>query len=69
MQRTSISHKIGSCVFNPVGRNSSVGIATRYWLDGSEIESVWVEIFRTRLYRPWAYLVAHTMHTGSLSRG
>jgi len=35
-----------------VGRDSSVGIATRYWLDGPGIESHWGEIFRTRPDRP-----------------
>ena len=37
-----------------VGRDSSVGVATRYGLDGPVIESRWGgEIFRTRPYRPW----------------
>jgi hypothetical protein len=37
-----------------VGRVSSVGIATRYGLDGPGFESRWVgEIFRTRPDRPW----------------
>jgi hypothetical protein len=27
--------------YNPVGQDSSVGIATRYGLDGPEIESHW----------------------------
>ena len=37
-----------------MGRDSSVGIATRYRLDGPGIESRWgVEIFRTRPDRPW----------------
>jgi hypothetical protein len=31
-----------------VGRDSTVGIATRYGLDGPGIESCWIEIFRTR---------------------
>jgi hypothetical protein len=31
-----------------VGRDSAVGIATGYGLDGPEIESRWGEIFRTR---------------------
>ena len=36
------------------GRNSSVGIATRYGLDGPGIESrLRGEIFRTRPDRPW----------------
>ena len=38
-----------------VGRDSSVGIATRYGLDGPEIGSRWGggEILRTRPDRPW----------------
>ena len=35
------------------GRESVVGIATHYWLDGRGIESRWGEIFRTRPDRPW----------------
>ena len=37
-----------------VGRDSSVGKATRYGLDGPGIESRCGEIFRIRLDRPWA---------------
>ena len=37
-----------------MGRDSSVGIATGYWLDGPGIESRWGgEIFRTCPDRPW----------------
>jgi hypothetical protein len=37
-----------------VGRDSSVGIETRYGLDGPGIESWWEsEIIRTRTDRPW----------------
>jgi len=36
-----------------VGRDSSVGIATRYGLDVPGIESRWGEIFRTRPERSW----------------
>jgi len=37
-----------------MGRDSSVGIATPYGLDGPLIESRWGgEIFRTRPDRPW----------------
>jgi hypothetical protein len=36
-----------------MGRDSSVGIATRYGLDGLGIESRWGEIFRTRPDRRW----------------
>ena len=34
-------------------RGSSVGIATRYALDGPWIKYRWGEIFRARLHRPW----------------
>ena len=37
-----------------LGRNSEVGITTRYGLDGPGIESRWGgEIFRIRPDRPW----------------
>jgi len=36
-----------------VGRDSSVGIATGYGVDGPGIESRAGEIFRTRPDRPW----------------
>ena len=37
-----------------MGRASTVGIATRYGLDGPGIESRWGgETFRTRPDRPW----------------
>ena len=36
-----------------MGRDSAVGIETRYGLDGPGIESRWGEIFRTRPDRPW----------------
>jgi hypothetical protein len=36
-----------------VNRDSVVGVATRYELDGTGIESRWRRIFRTRPYRPW----------------
>ena len=37
-----------------MGRDSSVGTATRYGLDGPWIESLWGGgIFRTRPDRPW----------------
>jgi hypothetical protein len=35
------------------GRDSSVGIATGYGVDGSGIESRWDEVLRTRPDRPW----------------
>jgi hypothetical protein len=34
-------------------RDSAVGIATRYGLDGPGIESRWGDIFRTWSDRPW----------------
>jgi len=36
------------------GRDSSVGIAARYGLDGAGTESRWGRVFRTRPDRPWA---------------
>ena len=36
-----------------VGRDSSVGIGTRYGLDGTGIESRWGEVSRTHPDRPW----------------
>ena len=38
---------------NNMGRDSSVGVATRYRLDGLGIESRWDEIFRICPDRPW----------------
>ena len=37
-----------------VGRDSSVGIATRYLLDGAGIKSRWGDIFHNRPDRPWS---------------
>jgi len=36
-----------------VGRDGSVGLATRYGLDGPGIESRWGKIFRNHPDRPW----------------
>ena len=36
-----------------MGRDSSVGVVTRYRLDGLGIESRWDEVFRTCPDRPW----------------
>jgi hypothetical protein len=41
------------CPYDYVGRDSSVGIATRYGVDGPGIESQWVKIFCTCSDRPW----------------
>jgi hypothetical protein len=43
----------GALLYCDVDRDSSVGIATDYGLDGPGIESRWREIFRTRPDRPW----------------
>jgi hypothetical protein len=40
-------------VMLPLGQGNSVGIATRYGLDGPGIEFRWDEIFRTCPDRPW----------------
>ena len=40
-------------IYQFVGRDGSVGIATRYWLDIPKIESRWRDICRTRPDRPW----------------
>jgi hypothetical protein len=45
-----VRHNLAHCR----GRDSSVGMATRYWREGPEIESRWGgEIFCTRQYWPW----------------
>jgi hypothetical protein len=51
-----------------VGRDSSVGIATSYGLDGPGIEFMWggCEIFRNRPDRPWG---PTTVATGSFPGG
>jgi hypothetical protein len=48
--------KVGSFVFvtDPtVGRDSSVGMATPYGLDGPEIDPWWGKVFRNPPDRPW----------------
>jgi len=50
-----------------VGRDSTVGIATRYGLDGPGIESRRGEIFRTHPENPGAHPASCTMGTGSFS--
>jgi hypothetical protein len=44
---------IGTVIVRLLGRDSSVGIETRYGLGGPGIESWWGEIFRNRPDRPW----------------
>ena len=47
-------------------RGSSVGMATRYGLDGPEIESLWGTIFSAPLQTgPGAHPDSYTMGTGS----
>ena len=47
------------------GRDSSVGIATRYGLDGPGIESRWSEFFASVHIGPGAHPASYTMGTGS----
>ena len=49
-----------------LGRDSSVGIATRYGLDGPGIESLWAARFSAPVQTgPGAYPASYTMGTGS----
>jgi len=51
-----------------VDRNNSVGIATRYGLDGPGIESWWGERFSAPVHTdPGAHSASYTMGTGSFS--
>ena len=53
-----------------VGRDSSVGIATRYRLDGPGIESLCGAKFSAHVkIGPGAHPASYTMGTGSFSRG
>jgi len=53
-----------------VGRDSSVGIAIRYGLEGLGIESRWEARFSAPVQTgPGAHPTSYTMGTGSLSRG
>jgi len=48
------------------GRDSSFGMATRYWLDGYEIESRWGRDFSVPVPTdPGAQTASYTMGTGS----
>jgi hypothetical protein len=51
-----------------MGRDSSVGIATRYGLDGTGIESRWGEMFHTRPDRSWGHPASYTVGTRSFPR-
>jgi hypothetical protein len=50
-------------------RDSRVGVAIRYRLDGSGIESRWGKIFRIAQTDPEAHPVSCTMGTGSVPGG
>jgi hypothetical protein len=53
-----------------VGRDSVVGIATRYGMEGPGIESRWEARFSAPVQTgPGAHLASYKMGTGSLSRG
>jgi len=54
-----------SAILRRVGRDSAVGIATRYGLDGPGIESRRGEIFRTRPENPGGHPASCTVGTGS----
>jgi hypothetical protein len=56
---------IAMCTEWIVGRDSSVGIVTRYGLDGPGIESQWGEIFTPIQTGPVAHPASYTMGTGS----
>jgi hypothetical protein len=65
-----ILHTYLSSITDAVGRNSSVGTATRYGLDGPGIEFRWGAIFSAPVQiGPGAYPASCTIGTGSLSRG
>jgi hypothetical protein len=51
-----------------LGRDNSLGIATRYRLDGPGIESRWGEIFLTCPDLPWSP-PSYTLGTVPLSQG
>ena len=52
------------------GRGSSVGIATRYWLDGPGIESRWGARFSALVQTgPGAHPASYTMGTGFFPGG
>ena len=56
--------------FQNGGRDSSVGIATRYGLDSQGIESRWGSRFSEPVQTgPWAHPTSYTVGTGFLSRG
>ena len=63
------SHKLQYYIIIIMGRDSSVGIATRYWLDGPRIESRWGRDFPSPS-RPALGPVQPPIHwVANLSRG
>ena len=59
-----------SCYNSHMGRDSVVGIATRYELDGPGIESRWGARFSVSVQTgPGAHPASYAMGTGPLSRG
>ena len=54
-----------TCLLSEVDRDSSVGIASRYGLDGPGIESRWEAIFSAPVQTcPGAHPASYTMVTG-----
>jgi hypothetical protein len=68
-----LDHKMNTILttiaIETLSRDSSVGIVTRYGLDGPGIESRWGKNFRAVQTGPGAHPASYTMGTGSLSRG
>jgi hypothetical protein len=62
-------HTLHPCRFTSMGRDSSVGIATRYGLEGPGIESRWGARFSAPVQNPGVHPASYTMGIGSLSRG
>ena len=64
--RCEDSMKCSVLLFGMRGRDSSVDIATRYWLDGPGVESRWGTRFSTPVQTgPGAHPAFYTMGTGS----
>jgi hypothetical protein len=63
------SEKINALYVKVVGRDSSVGIATRYGLKSPGIKSRWGEIFCTRPDLPWGHTQAPMQRAPGVSRG
>ena len=66
---TAPKHNIANCTA-VVGQDSTVGIATRYGLDGPGIESRWGARFSAPVQTgPGAHPASYTMGTGSFPGG